>query len=103
MAAKLWTLIGFLGGGLVAFFVDARAGWRQLAAELRTEVRTGIGALRAEFKDDLGEARTECKAHLNGLRDEVHVLAERPAEMNARFDVVVSVAQTHPPAAGSPG
>lgn len=103
VTAMLWTLIALMGGGLVAFFVDARAGRRHLASELRTELRTEIGGLRTEFKDHLREMRTELKADVNGLRDEVHLLAQRQAEMNGRLDVVVSVAHTHSPAAGSSG
>jgi hypothetical protein len=95
----LWTLIALMGGGLVAFFVDAHAGRRHLAAELRTET----GALRTEFKGDLHAVRTEFRTDISGLRDQVHLLAERQAEMNGRLDVVVSMAHGHPPVAGPTG
>jgi hypothetical protein len=110
VTAMVWTLIALMGGGLVAFFVDARAGRRHLAVELRTEIgalrtelKGDLRELRTEFKGELHEMRTELKADVNGLRDEVHLLAERQAEMNGRLDVVVSMAHTHSSAAGSSG
>lgn len=76
MTAAVWTLISLLFGGLIAFVVDSRNGRR----ELRTELRTEIG----------------------GLRTEVHLLAERQAEMNGRLDVVVAQAHTHPVVVAGP-
>lgn len=72
MAAMLWTLIALLGTVLIGLVVDVRAGRR----ELRTEIKSDMGALRSE----------------------VHLLAERQAEMNGRLDLVAAIAHTHPPA-----
>lgn len=49
----LWTLNALMGGGLVGFFVGARAGRRHPRTEigmLRTDLRTEIGVLRTERK-----------------------------------------------------
>jgi hypothetical protein len=67
MATMLWTLIAMMGAVLVASVVDARTGRREL------------------------------KRDIDALRGEVHLLAERQAEMNGRLDLVVAMAHTHPP------
>ena len=85
VTAMPWTLSALTGAGLVACFVDARAGRRHLGTGPRTALRTEMGALRTEIRGDI-----------DGLRDQVRLPAERRAEMNGRLEVVAAQAHTHP-------
>ncbi len=110
----MWTLIGVVLAGLVAFVVDARSGRRDPASgqelrdvrddvhdlqdelhdvrdELRTELRTGFGDVREEMRDLRVELRDELRT---GLR-ELHRIAETQAEMNGQLAVLRALAHTH--------
>ncbi len=103
VAVQVWTLIGIIIAGGVAFSVAILGKIDGLRAEfigandalraefigandgLRTELKGEIGELRADLKSEIGESRTDLKGEIGELRTE---LKGEIAVTNARIDTI---------------
>ncbi len=106
MFAAVWTLIGVIVAGMIAFVLDARGGRHSLSSELRLEFRTELGDLREEMRDEMRggfhDLRSADEAIRHELRQrdqviwqELRRIAETQAEMNGQLAVLRAMAHTH--------
>ncbi len=124
VAVQVWTLIGIIIAGGVAFsvailgkidglraeFIGANDALRAefigandaLRAEfigandgLRTELKSEIGELRTDLKSEIGELRTDLKSEIGATNVRVDAINVELHTMNRTLGELVAMAHTH--------
>ncbi len=102
VAVQVWTLIGIIVAGGVAFSVAILGKIDRLRAELigandglRTELKGEIGELRTELKGEIGELRTELKSEIGATNVRVDAINVELHTMNRTLGELVAMAHTH--------
>ncbi len=113
VAVQVWTLIGIIIAGGVAFSVAILGKIDGLRAEfigandalraefigandgLRTELKGEIGELRTELKSEIGELRTELKGEIAATNVRVDAINVELHTMNRTLGELVAMAHTH--------